>query len=164
MRADGDDNFGNVGSGTSSISTQQIARGTNPTAATGVNTSDSMQQIAASENPTAAMGANQPTVDAPVETYWEPRTLSRGDDLKLFLYLFESASGALSKRKPLQWAFIMEKIIPQLLEAAFIAKEQAIRQRLDVADSELKELSNTTEDLDNEDVYETEEEATEMDN
>jgi hypothetical protein len=74
-------------------------------------------------NPTGAMGA----VEAGSEAYWEPCTSSHGDDLKLFLHLFEPAvSTILSKRKPEQWAFIMEKIVPQLLEAAFIDKEQAI--------------------------------------
>jgi hypothetical protein len=70
------------------------------------------------------------------------------------LLLFEPASGALSKRKPQQWAFIREKILPQLSEAAFIAKEQSIRRRYDVANSELKELGNTEEDIEDEDGVE----------
>ena len=49
-------------------------------------------------NPSAATGAVQPLL----ETYWEPRATSCGEDLKLFLRLFEPASGTLSKRKPKQ--------------------------------------------------------------
>ena len=83
----------------------------------------------------------------------------------MFLRLFEPNSGALSKKKGLQWAFIREKIVPQLSEAAFIAKEQAIRRRLDGADKELKEMSKTEEDTDNdEDVDETDDQATETNN
>jgi hypothetical protein len=54
-----------------------------------------------------------------------------------------------------------EKIVPQLSEASFIAKEQAIRRMLDVADNELKELRDTEEEPDDdEDVDETEEQGT----
>ena len=73
----------------------------NPTEATGV--------VA---NPTLMTG----TVEASVETYWEPRASSRGDDLNLFLHFFEPASGVLSKRKPKQWVFIREKILPKRSE------------------------------------------------
>ncbi len=117
--------------------------------------------------PTGARGAGaDPTVAtsavvAASETYWEPCASSHGDDLKLFLCLFEPASGALSKRKPEQWAFILEKVIPQLSEAAFIAKEQAIRQRLVATDAELRELNEVEEDPE-EDVEETEEITTDM--
>jgi hypothetical protein len=85
--------------------------------------------------------------------------------LKLFLQLFEPNSGTLSKKKGLQWAFIREKIVPQMSEAAFIGKEQAIRQRLDATYSELKELCKTEETPDNdEDVNETEEQGTDTNN
>jgi hypothetical protein len=95
----------------------------------------------------------------PLDVYREPRPTSNQDNLKLFLRLFEPNSRTLSKKKGLQWAFIMEKMVPQLLEAAFIVKEQAIHRRLDVTDSELKELSKTEEAPDDdEDVNETEEE------
>jgi hypothetical protein len=70
----------------------------------------------------------------------------------IFLRLFEPASGALSKRKLEQWAFILaEKIVPQLSEAPFIAKEQAIRQRLAVTDAELRELIEVKEDPEEDD-------------
>jgi hypothetical protein len=56
-------------------------------------------------------------------------------------------------------------IISPGLEAAFIAKKQAIRQRLDVTDSELKELCNTEEAPDDdEDVDEMEEQGTDTNN
>jgi hypothetical protein len=123
--------------------------------------------IVADSNPTGATGAGAnptgatSTMVAAAETYWEPHASSHGDDLKLFLRLFEPASGALSKRKPEQWAFILEKIVPQLLEAAFIAKEQAIPQRLVATDAELRELNEVKEDPE-EDVDETEKITTDM--
>jgi hypothetical protein len=58
----------------------------------------------------------------------------------------------LSKRKPQQWAFILaEKIVPQLSEATFIAKEQAIRRRLVATDAELRELIEVKEDPEEDD-------------
>ncbi len=118
--------------------------------------------IVADSNPTGATGAGAnptgatSTMVAAAETYWEPHASSHGDDLKLFLRLFEPASGALSKRKLEQWAFILaEKIVPQLSEAPFIAKEQAIHRQLDATVAELKELNEVAEDQE-EDADETE--------
>ena len=122
------------------------------TEATGTNTIENptvaSTNAAVAVIPTVATGQ----LEATVETYWEPRPTSRAEDLKLFLRLFEPASGALSKRKPEQWAFIMDKILPRLSEAAFIAKQLEIKRRLNVAGAELKELSEADEELDEEDV------------
>ncbi len=107
-------------------------------------------------------GATSAAVAA-AETYWEPRATSRGDNLQLFLRLFEPTSGTLSKRKPEQWAFILEKIVPRLSEAAFIAKEQAIHRQLDATVAELKELNEVAEDPE-EDVDEMENTTTDMNN
>jgi hypothetical protein len=99
----------------------------------------------------------------PLEVYWEPRPTSNQDDLKLFLRLFEPNSGALSKKKSLQWEFVREKIVPRLSEAAFIAKEQAIRRRLDATDGELAQLAEVEEETGTEeedDIDETEERLT----
>jgi hypothetical protein len=132
-----------------------------PTGATG--------SVVANGIPTGATGnVANPTGDtsaavAAAETYWEPRATSRGDDLKLFLRLFEPTSGTLSKRKPEQWAFILEKIVPRLSEAAFIAKEQAIRRRLDATVAELKELNEVAEDPE-EDIDETENRTSDTNN
>ena len=92
------------------------------------------------------------TVEATVESYWEPRPTSCDEDLKLFLHLFEPASGALSKRKPEQWEFIRNKILPKLSEAALVAKEQENRRRLIVAGGELNSLSETEEEPEEDDT------------
>ena len=114
----------------SSVATQQVVTNTNLTRRTGLRTNATVDvnMTAEPSTETTAVVANATvttgTAEATVESYWEPRPTSRAEDLKLFLHLFKAASGALSKRKPKQWEFIRNRILPKLSEVAFVAKEQ----------------------------------------
>jgi hypothetical protein len=78
------------------------------------------------------------------EEYWDIWSMSHREDLHLFLQLFEPTSGVFSKNRGEQWVVIKAKIIPQLSEAAMIAKEQYFCRQLNVISAELTEL---TEDV-----------------
>jgi hypothetical protein len=97
---------------------------------------------------TGATGAATTQADTSTEEYWEIKFESKADDKKLFLRLFEPTSGVLSKKKEEQWAVIQSKILPQLSQAAVVAKEATYRRRLSVLTSELKELTEMDSDND----------------
>jgi hypothetical protein len=80
------------------------------------------------------------TADISAEEYWDIRSTSHREDLRLFLRIFEPTSGVLSKNRGEQWVVIQAKILPQLSLAAMIAKEQYLRRRLAVVRTELSEL------------------------
>jgi hypothetical protein len=111
----------------------------------------------ASETTTATgapTGATVDTVSTAVTStleYWEISFESKADDKKLFLRMFEPTSGVLSKKKEEQWAVIQSKILPQLSQAAMIAREDTYRRRLSVLINELKELTEMDSDNDSTD-------------
>jgi hypothetical protein len=114
--------------------------------------------------PTESTGTARGTTDTSTEEYWEITFDSKADDKKLFLRLFEPTSGVLSKKKEEQWAVIQTKILPQLSQAAMIAKEDTYRRRLSVLINELKELTEMDCANDSADgVNENAAETTEMD-
>jgi hypothetical protein len=101
-----------------------------------------------------AMGVNGDTAPSSLmavtstEECWEIGFATTADDKNLFLWLFEpTSSGVLSKKKEEQWPVIQSKILPQLSQAAMIAREDTTyRQRSSVLISELKELMEMDSD------------------
>jgi hypothetical protein len=103
----------------------------------------------------AATGTIRDTASMAVtirEEYWKIGFSSQGDNKKLFLWHFKPTSRVLSKKKEEEWAVIQSKILPQLLLAAMIAREDTYRQWLSVLISELKELAEMDSDKDSADV------------
>jgi hypothetical protein len=122
-------------------------------ATTGVGTL-SMALLESTMTTGAAMGVTGDTRSTPAtrtEEYWEIGFTSKVDDKNLFLQLFEPISRVLSKSREEQGAVIQSKILPQLSQAAMIAREDTRHRQLSVLIRELKELTEMDSDNDSAD-------------
>lgn len=77
------------------------------------------------------------------QDYWSVRENEVKKELLLFLRMFVPKSGLEGKKKDIVWAVLVEKVLPTMSQAQFVAKEEALTQRLACLEVELQQIQAT---------------------
>jgi hypothetical protein len=98
-----------------------------------INNTDDVQK---NVDPTVSVGSQ--SIPPCRMDYWMVREDEDKKEYSLFVCMFLDKSGVNGKNKGIMWPVIVEKIIPTLSEAKFVAREEALLQWLSDLEVELQ--------------------------